>query len=138
MDREELKAAPEADHYIFPFANRGKPVDPERPCTNIASAWWAIRDAAGVSCRLHDLRHTYATRLLESGASDAVVRDVMGHVDQNVIRRYTHMRRAVKREAIERAFTSKSEGHVKDSPKESPVSADTPQPAATPNVLSVQ
>ena len=135
---KRLEAAPETDHYIFPFANRGKPVDPERPCTNIASAWWAIRDAAGVPCRLHDLRHTYATRLLESGASDAVVRDVMGHVDQNVIRRYTHMRRAVKREAIQRAFTSKPDGHVKDSPKVDPISADTPEPADSPNLISVQ
>lgn len=135
---EKLGSAPEPDHYIFPFANRGKPVDPERPCTNIASAWWSIRDAAGVSCRLHDLRHTYATRLLEAGASEAVVRDMMGHVDRKVIQRYAHMGRAAKREAIQKAFGSKSEAHVKESPKVSHVSTESGHNADSANMLSIQ
>lgn len=135
---KKLGAAPQPEHYLFPFANRGKPVDPERPCTNIASAWWSVRDAAGVSCRLHDLRHTYATRLLEAGNSEAVVRDMMGHVDQKVIQRYTHMGRAAKRAAIQRAFTSQPEGHVKESPKVSPVSAEDAEQGNTANLLPVQ
>jgi integrase len=135
---KKLGGAPEPDHYIFPFANRGKPVDPERPCTNIASAWWSVRQAAGVACRLHDLRHTYATRLLEAGASEAVVRDLMGHVDQKVIQRYAHMGRAAKRDAIQRAFASKSVAHVKDSPKVNPVSAETAETADQAKSLVVQ
>ncbi len=113
----KLGAPPEPDHFVFPFANRGKPVDPERPCTNIASAWWSIREKAGVTCRLHDLRHTYVTRLLEAGATDALVRELVGHVDERVIERYTHIRRGAKKEAVTRAFGQKSETHVKESPK---------------------
>ena len=115
--QEKLRRPPEPEHYVFPFSSRGMPVDPERPCTNIASSWWAVRDAAGVSCRLHDLRHTYATRLLEAGASEAVVRELMGHVDRQVIQRYTHMGRTAKQEAIQKAFAAKSNSHAKESPK---------------------
>lgn len=135
---KKFGSAPEPDHYIFPFANRGKPVDPERPCTNIASAWWSVRQAAGVSCRLHDLRHTYATRLLEAGASEAVVRDLMGHVDQKVIQRYAHMGRAAKRDAIQKAFAPKSGAHVKDSPKVDPVSPEPDLNANSANMFSIQ
>jgi integrase len=135
---KKLGAAPEPEHYVFPFANRGKPVDPERPCTNIASAWWSIRDDAGVSCRLHDLRHTYASRLLEAGNSEAVVRDMIGHVDAKVIQRYTHIRRAAKRDAVLRAFAPKPEAHVKESPKVSPVPTETESNTETANLLPVQ
>jgi len=135
---KKLEAAPQPEHYIFPFANRGKPVDPERPCTNIASAWWRVRHEAGVSCRLHDLRHTYATRLLEAGNSEAVVRDMMGHVDKNVIQRYTHIQRAAKRDAILKAFPPKSDGYVKESPKVSPVAAETGGETNSAKLLSIQ
>jgi Phage integrase family len=107
---------------MFPFANRGKPVDPERPCTNIASAWWSIRDTSGVKCRLHDLRHTYATRLLEAGATDAIVRDLIGHVDERVIQRYTHIRRGAKQDAVNKAFAAKSDANVKKSSKTEQIS----------------
>ena len=114
---KKMKQAPEAEDFIFPFANRGKPVDPSRPCTNIASAWWSVRKAAKVECRLHDLRHTYASRLIEGGASEAIVRELMGHVDPNVIQRYTHVRRPAKRDAVQRAFGQQPKSHVKESPK---------------------
>ena len=135
---KKMEAAPEPDHYIFPFANRGKPVDPERPCTNIASAWWSVRDDAGVSCRLHDLRHTYATRLLEAGNSEAVVRDMMGHIDNHVIQRYTHIRRAAKKDAVLKAFAPKPESHVKESPKVSPISVEPRAQTNSAKLLSVQ
>ena len=69
------EAAPEPDDFVFPFANRGKPVDPKRPCTNVAPSWWTVRKDAGVVCRSRDVRHTYASRLLEAGTSEAIVRD---------------------------------------------------------------
>lgn len=119
---EKMEAAPEPHHFVFPFANRGKPVDPARPCTNIASSWWRIRADAGVTCRLHDMRHTYATRLIEGGASDAVVRELIGHVDQQVIQRYTHIRRGAKKEAVNRAFAVNAITQGKESVKVKPVS----------------
>ncbi len=118
------------DHFVFPWAERGK-ADPSRPCTNIASAWYTIRATAGVACRLHDLRHTYATRLIEGGASDAIVRELIGHVDPQVIQRYTHIRRNAKQEAIDRAFgrtpKPKPEEHVKESPKVTLITDQQPE-----------
>jgi integrase len=134
----KLGAAPGPDHFVFPFSSRGKPVDPERPCTNIASAWWQIRDEAKVSCRLHDLRHTYASRLLEAGASDAIVRELIGHVDQKVIQRYTHIRRAAKQDAITRAFGAKPETHVNISPNVSPNLAPRASSEVTDKPVKIQ
>jgi integrase len=53
------------EHYLFPF---GKPMpsDPTKPISDISSAWDASGDASGVRCRLHDLRHTAATKMAEA------------------------------------------------------------------------
>ena len=123
---------------MFPFANRGKPVDPKRPCTNIASSWWTVRKDAGVACRLHDLRHTYASRLIEAGASEAIVREMIGHVDKQVLQRYTHIRRNAKKEATERAFGKKLENHVKESPKVEPKTATSGDDADSAKALKIQ
>jgi integrase len=49
------------DLYLFPF---GKPTpnDPTRCLTDITGAWDALRKRANVDCRMHDLRHTAATK----------------------------------------------------------------------------
>ncbi len=40
------------------------PIDPTRPATTIKTAWESLlRKKAGVSSRLHDLRHTVATKM---------------------------------------------------------------------------
>lgn len=113
-----LFGLPAEDDFAFPFGNRGTPTDPTRACTNVASARWTVRDEAKVHCRLHDLRHTYITRLLEAGNSEAIVRELIGHVDPQAMQRYTHVRRTAKREAIERAFGQGTEAHDKISPKQ--------------------
>jgi integrase len=45
--------------WVFP-----SPTDPMRPVTSNKSAWKALKQAAGVQCRFHDLRHTFLTRAL--------------------------------------------------------------------------
>ena len=39
----------------------------------------------------HDLRHTYCTNLLESGADLADVMEMIGHSSLRMARRYTHV-----------------------------------------------
>ena len=49
----------------------------------------ALRDRAGVSGGFHDLRATYATRVLEGGASTRTVQQLLGHTSVLTTERYT-------------------------------------------------
>ena len=88
------------DWYVFPFSNRRKPVDPARPATSFKRSWAVIRKSAGVQCRLHDLRHSFCTKLGEAGVSESTMLDIMGHVSAAMLRRYSHIRTQARREAI--------------------------------------
>jgi integrase len=89
---------PTADQYLFPW---GKPLpsDPTRHATDITSAWDELRNDTGVRCRLHDLRHTYATKLAENGVPESTMLALMGHLSRAMLERYSHIRMAAKREA---------------------------------------
>jgi Phage integrase family len=63
-------------------------------------AWESARKAAGVSCRFHDLRHTFISRLAESQASDSTVMALAGHVSRAMMERYSHIRMEAKRHAV--------------------------------------
>lgn len=50
------------------------------------------RDAAGLpDARFHDLRHTYASWLIQGGASLTAARDLLGHSSLAVTSRYSHL-----------------------------------------------
>ena len=59
-----------------------------------------VRENAGVSCRLHDLRHTFCTRLAEAGVPESTMLALMGHMSRSMLERYSHIRMAAKREAV--------------------------------------
>ena len=90
---------PQPEHYLFPW---GKPVpsDPARHATDITWGWDQLRAATGVSCRLHDLRHTFATRLAEDGTPESTMLALMGHMSRAMLERYSHIRIAAKRAAM--------------------------------------
>lgn len=87
------------DHHIFPW---GKPVpsDPARHATDITWGWDQLRKDTGVSCRLHDLRHTFATRLAENSVSESTMLALMGHMSRSMLERYSHIRMTAKRDAV--------------------------------------
>jgi integrase len=89
------------DWHVFPFSNRRKPVDPERPVTSIKRAWESVRKTAGVQCRFHDLRHTTCTKMAEAGVSEGTMLAIMGHMSRAMIERYSHIRKAAKVEAMQ-------------------------------------
>jgi integrase len=86
--------------YCFPF---GKPIpnDPTRPITDITGAWDALRKRAKVECRLHDLRHTCATRMAELGVPESTMLSLLGHMSRRMLERYSHIRMKAKRDAME-------------------------------------
>jgi integrase len=92
--------AAEAEHHLFPF---GKPMpsDPTRPITDISSAWDSLRDGAGVKCRLHDMRHTVATKMAEAGTPESTMLSLLGHMSSAMLERYSHIRMTAKRTAVE-------------------------------------
>jgi integrase len=111
----------EAEHYLFPF---GKPTpnDPSKPIRDITGAWEALRTRAGVNCRLHDLRHTVATKMAEAGVPESTMLALLGHMSRAMLERYSHIRMARKREAVEslnfrRADNAEENGVPKVSPK---------------------
>lgn len=98
----------EPEHYLFPFG-KPTPSDPTRPITDVSGAWAALRTKAGVQCRLHDLRHTAATKMAEAGIPESTMLALMGHMSRAMLERYSHIRMAAKRTAVESlAFTPKT------------------------------
>ena len=51
----------------------------------------ALEDAEIKDFRFHDLRHSCASYLAQSGASLIQIADVLGHKDISVTRRYAHL-----------------------------------------------
>ena len=99
-------------YYLFPFG-KPKPNDPTKPTTTLKTSWGTLRKVAGVSCRLHDLRHTAATKMSEAGVSESTMLALMGHMSRAMLERYSHIRMAAKREAVE-ALTSRRRSPIPD------------------------
>ena len=114
------------EHYVFPWGSP-YPSDPTRPTVELKTAWETIRKKAGVECRWHDLRHTVCTKMAEAGVPESTMLAIMGHMSRAMLERYSHIRIAAKREAVEAlSLSPKSGGKIgvpKDSPKVTPKTA---------------
>jgi len=72
--------------YVFVNKRTGK------PHTTIQKQWERIREKAGLRhCRLHDLRHTFASYLANSGRSLLEIQTLLGHASPKVTLRYSHL-----------------------------------------------
>ena len=67
---------------------------------NLNDSWDRVRRRAGLDgVRLHDLRHTYASRALALGESLPMIGDLLGHRMVNTTARYAHLARDSVRDA---------------------------------------
>lgn len=67
----------------------------------IESAWNKVCEETKITdLRFHDLRHTFATRMLQAGASLQTVRDFLGHTSASTTLRYTHSSTDAMRDAV--------------------------------------
>ncbi len=77
---------------------------------NIDEAWRAIRERAGLGgVRVHDLRHSYASRALALGESLPMIGRLLGHGQLETTARYAHLARDSAQEAAERVAESIAE-----------------------------
>ncbi|WP_158944975.1 site-specific integrase [Granulicella sp. S190] len=90
--------------FVFPFGRRGH-MDPTRSVTSLKTAWNGVRATAKVQGRWHDARHTLITELAESGAGNETIKAIAGHVSQQMLDRYSHIRTEAKRSALEDVVT---------------------------------
>ncbi|HXZ43585.1 MAG TPA: site-specific integrase, partial [archaeon] len=80
--------------------------------TNLRNAWEAAVKAAKLhDFRFHDLRHTFASRLVMDGVPIERVQELMGHRDIRMTQRYAHLAPGHLREAVQRLV--KKPGEVK-------------------------
>jgi integrase len=110
------------DWFVFPLSNRLALKDPTQPVTSMKTAWESVRDAANVKCRLHDLRHSFCTKLAEAGVPESTMLDMMGHVSTAMLRRYSHIRAQARRDAIDALEARQVSNGV---PKEIPMVGDS-------------
>jgi integrase len=78
-----------ADTYVFPGKLKGKSL------TDIKTAWKEllrrVEGAPIVGFRVHDLRHTFASKLVQAGVDLNTVRELLGHQDIKMTLRYSHL-----------------------------------------------
>ncbi|MEV4296534.1 tyrosine-type recombinase/integrase [Microbispora rosea] len=97
MERSDCFPDWEDHGLVFP-SRRGTPMEPD----NLRRSWSEIRKAAELgSVRLHDLRHTCVSLLLEMGIPPHIVREIVGHSDIEVTMTiYAHASLDEKRRAL--------------------------------------
>ncbi len=82
--------------YIFPNPRT------DMPLRSIHRAWDKIRRQAGIpDVRIHDIRHHYASLLVNHGRSLYEVQKLLGHADISTTQRYAHLSQDTLKDATE-------------------------------------
>ena len=98
-----LKALPRepGNPWVVPGAKPGSHM------TDIDSAWQTIRARTGLhDVRIHDIRHSYASRALSLGESLPMIGKLLGHRRVQTTARYAHLARDSVKVAAERVSDS--------------------------------
>ena len=73
-------------NYVF-LSEAGTKIDDR----NLRRAFYKVLNKAGIKdFRFHDLRHTFATRLVQAGVDLYKVQKLLGHKDITMTQRYSH------------------------------------------------
>ncbi len=80
------------DHLFVNRTFREENPNYGKPYTTIMKVWSRLRTKAGLPhLRIHDLRHQYASFLVNSGRTLYEVQQILGHSDPKVTMRYSHL-----------------------------------------------
>ena len=80
-----LRSAPESE-FVFPSTGGSGHL------TDVKKQWAVICAEAGIyNCRIHDLRHSFASVLASGGVSLAIIGGLLGHSQASTTSRYAHL-----------------------------------------------
>lgn len=84
--RLRLDAVPEGCPWLFPGDVEGQPV------TEIRRFWRRVKAESGLDgVRMNDIRHTFASLLVNGGASLEMIGKLLGHTQIKTTQRYAHL-----------------------------------------------
>ena len=76
---------------------------PDTHLVSLSKPWQRVRARAGIAdVRIHDLRHSYASRALALGEGLTMIGRLLGHADPGSTARYAHLARDTERVAVAR------------------------------------
>lgn len=88
----QLRAMNYQSEYMFINKRTITETCPGKPYTTIVKTWTNMRAKAGLPhVRIHDLRHQYASFLVNAGRTLFEVQQILGHSDPSVTQRYSHL-----------------------------------------------
>ena len=92
-DQEAKRAAAKKRGVLVPPAEHLFPAGTNREhLTEVAHTWASVQRAAGLhNCRLHDLRHSFASIAVSSGMSLPMIGALLGHSSPSTTSRYAHL-----------------------------------------------
>jgi integrase len=95
---EVLKSVPKWDDCEYVFANP----DTRHRWFDIKVAWaFTVRRSKVKNFRFHDLRHTFASRLVQRGVQIQAVQELLGHATLEMTQRYAHLAPGDLRRAVD-------------------------------------
>jgi integrase len=97
---EQVRTLPhKTSPYVFPSQQERTP-----HLKSISALWEAVKHEAGLDgVRLHDLRHTFASNMIATGANLPEVAAALGQSNLQTAARYSHLTQEAVRRAVDRA-----------------------------------
>ena len=92
--KQSLNQVTNESHYLFPNPSTGEPFQ------QIFYSWDKARKAAHIdTVRMHDLRHSFASAMVNSGMTLYDVKEILGHSNIRTTERYAHLSNSRLRQA---------------------------------------
>ncbi len=105
---EVIGELPRKGLFLFP-----NPRNPSKHLTTVKHGWQAAREAAGLpDLRIHDLRHSAASFMVNSGVDLFAVGKVLGHASVQSTQRYSHLSNSTLLAAVEAGAAKQSSSHT--------------------------